>query len=658
MLMCWAVAIGLSPAVFVLPYKIKPVFVAVLSVLVAGATLAAVWPALQGQIVTYDVLTAPTIGTVQLRADLPAALFVVLVNVVVVAAAVYAIGYWENHSKLNIASLNLHLVSFLVLHLAMQMVCLLPQWFPFLVAWEIMSASSLLLMLFEYEKAEVQKAALKYLVQMHIGATFLMLGVLWLWGEMGTADLHSMSRYFATHNNIPMFFIFFVGFGFKAGFFGLHSWMADAYSAAPPQAAAIMSGAMKKLGILGIMRLIMALHGQQLEIGLILLIISILTGLYGVINAIMQRDLAKGLAFSSMENVGIMGIGFSVALIGIGVGNNVMLFWGFAGALFHVLNHTLFKSILFLGVGSVYKQTGTRNSEELGGLLKQMPHTGTILLIASIAACGLPPFNAFVSEFLIYKGLLKGLTATNVSVEVVLLLGLVAMVLIGGLALYAFTQSFGLSFLGELRNRKHANTQETNLFMYIPQYVLLAILVSVGLVPHLYFDQVINPLMTHFGSDNVVLNNPAPELVGKVGQLSAIFVALTFVIFGLRRWAVKRNGESYGATWGCGYLAGNTSMQYTATSYNNNFLHFAKPVVGANTDYSPIEELDIFPTERHFDVQPYDVAETQLIEKPVSALQKFLLKGAILQSGKLQNYILYGFIFLLTMVTLTIFNIL
>jgi formate hydrogenlyase subunit 3/multisubunit Na+/H+ antiporter MnhD subunit len=247
------------------------------------------------------------------------------------------------------------------------------------------------------------KAGINYLIQSHISIILLTIGFIWVSSSTDSYDFDAISAYSA--HVIPavsflLFGCFFLGFAFKAGFIPFHTWLPYAHPAAPAHVSAIMSGVIIKLGIFGILRMLLLIDRNQLMIGYVILVVSFVTGVYGVMLAIIQHNLKKLLAYHSIENIGIIGMGIGLGSIGLGLDKPVLTFAGFSGALLHTLNHSLFKSLLFYSAGSVHQVTHTMNIEKLGGLIKQMPQTATLFLIASLAITGLPPLNGFVSEFL------------------------------------------------------------------------------------------------------------------------------------------------------------------------------------------------------------------------------------------------------------------
>jgi len=277
----------------------------------------------------------------------------------------------------------------------------------FLIAWELMSLSSLMLVMFEHQKKDTLKAGLNYMVQMHVGVVLLSVAFIWAYFEEGSFDFLAIGSFFKENTNVWMFLLFFGGFGIKAGFIPLHSWLPHAHPAAPSHVSGVMSGVIVKMGIYGILRVALMLESNWILIGASLLVLSIATGLYGILNAAVHRDFKKMLAYCTIENIGIIGAGIGLFLLGKGTANPMLAIVGLSAALLHTLNHSLYKSLLFFSVGSVYQATHTRDMEKLGGLIGRMPQTAFCFLIGALAIGGLPPLNGFVSEFLLYNGFME-----------------------------------------------------------------------------------------------------------------------------------------------------------------------------------------------------------------------------------------------------------
>jgi formate hydrogenlyase subunit 3/multisubunit Na+/H+ antiporter MnhD subunit len=463
--------------------------------------------------------------------------------------------------------------------------------------------------------------------------------------------------YFSHHPNTGLFLLFFAGFAIKAGFIPFHTWLPEAHPAAPSHVSGVMSGVMIKMGIYGIIRILTNVQADFLLIGWILLAISTISGLSGVMMAIMQHDLKKLLAYHSIENIGIIGIGIGLGTIGLGLHNPVLAFLGFSGGLLHVLNHSLFKSLLFYCAGSVYQTYHTRNIEQLGGVIHKMPATAGLFLTGALAICGLPPLNGFISEVLIYLGLFMGLSAGSVYQSITFLFSIISLVLIGGLAIFCFTKAFGVVFLGSSRTEIKHPVAEVEAGMLLPQYLIAGLIVSIGLLPMVFLNPLSNLLSVNFHIAVLPSLKSITMVLTKISLISIVLSILVSLILFVRRLILNGRKVVSGPTWGCGYTAGTARQQYTGTSYANNFAELAQPVLQSKMEYIPINEEEIFPSTRTFSMHPVDIFRLS-INKIIDFIMLILKKIARLQTGNIQHYILYAFIFILVIFLLLYLNLL
>lgn len=611
---------------------------------------------------TTDVLQidfAHLFGTeVFLVLDRISAFFILIINLTLFTGILYSKGYLapyiDKKTKIEFA---LHHFSLVLMHLAMLLVVSLRDGISFLIAWEMMSVAAFFLVIFESEVHSAIKAGIQFLIQMHIGlvlimAAFLVTGI--ISGEpIGFA---SLENYFSNHAAFPIFLLFFTGFGIKAGFIPLHSWLPHAHPAAPSHVSGIMSGVMIKMGIYGIIRVLTFIHNGLLEIGIFLLIISFISGVLGVTLAIVQHDFKKLLAYHSIENIGIIGIGLGSGVIGLALKNPTLAVLGLAGSFLHILNHSLFKSLLFYTAGNIYSQTHTRNIEHLGGLIKKMPVTAFFFLLGAIAISGLPPFNGFISEFLIYVGMFKELHSGELSLSLLLLGGIVGLVIIGGLALYCFTKVFSIIFLGNPRSSKTQHTTEVAGSMLFPKYIIGFLIVSIGLLP-VFVLKPLGSIVSVFTTDVSALTEIMPSAQG-ISLSLGILVVIIVILWIVRSRFIKHSVQETGPTWGCGYTGAEPALhQYTATSYAESIVHLAKYVTGSKKHFKTIEKDEIFPRQRKFETHSTDVFEDNLVSKPTNKIVQFLTKIAVFQTGNIQHYLLYAIVFMALIVALTIFKI-
>src|SRR5258708_13265430 len=302
----------------------------------------------------------------------------------------------------------------------------------------------------------------------------MMLGFLIAANQRGELSFAGVGKFFSQNINAPLFLVFFAGFGIKAGFIPLHSWLPRAHPAAPSHVSGVMSGIMIKMGIYGIFRITSMLQDDLLTIGIVVVVVGIVSGLRGVMRGIMQQDLKKLLAYHSIENIGIIGIGIGVGILGKATSDNYLMILGFAGALLHNLNHALFKSLLFFTAGNIYYATHIVNMDQLGGLAKNMRYTSYAFLIGALAISGIPPFNGFISEFLIYNGVINHFSTSVFSMSILGAVAILSLVLIGGLCIYCFTKAFGLSFLGTRRQEHFHEVKEVPALMLFPSAMIFS----------------------------------------------------------------------------------------------------------------------------------------------------------------------------------------
>jgi formate hydrogenlyase subunit 3/multisubunit Na+/H+ antiporter MnhD subunit len=466
-------------------------------------------------------------------------------------------------------------------------------------------------------------------------------------GNYGFDAVAEFSRHQSTLEGTALFLCFFIGFAIKAGFVPFHTWLPYAHPAAPTHVSGIMSGVVIKIGIYGILRMLLLIKTDYTTIGYIILFISVITGVYGVMLATIQHNLKKLLAYHSIENIGIIGMGIGLGCIGLGASNKWMAILGFSGALLHTLNHSLFKSLLFYSSGNVYQASGTMNIERLGGLIKKMPHTAILFLIAAIAICGLPPLNGFISEFLIYGGLYNWLYSSSLLSLIAIIFALTGLVLIGGLALLCFTKAFSIVFLGKFRGEQTVEIHERNGWQLLPMYITVTLMISIGLFPSFFLNAMQRPvnLFTHNLVFNLnLLQVGAIDSLRMINWLSIGFIVLIVLITGLRKLINRKHIIERGPTWGCAYATSSSKLQYTASSFVRSYTKLAKPVLEIGK--KDIESVKVFPSATHYETEPYDKIERIFIDKPLKLINIISDAFLFLQSGHLQRYILYGIIFI------------
>jgi hydrogenase-4 component B len=618
-----------------------------IAITVAGSLmgLSAIWPTLQGGSPVSFSTTWLHLFTLSFTVDSLSAFFLLPIFAICPLAVLYSFHYMENSEQCGRVAANYFFLNVLIVSMAL--VASADNLIGFALVWELMSLSSFFLVMYEYHKETTRKAGYIYFIFTHVGAMFIFAAFALAYSATGNYD-------FASFANMPakikviVFFLALAGFGSKAGIFPMHMWLPHAHPAAPSNISAVMSGVMIKMGIYGIFRLYSSLGVTDLIFGEVVLCLGIISGILGVVYAIGNQDLKKLLAYSSVENIGIILIGMGIGMIGIAADNMVMASFAFAGTLLHVLNHSIFKTLLFLGAGSVFHKAGGRHLDLLGGLMKRMPTTGKTFLVGSVSISGLPPTNGFVGEFLIYYGAFHGLTLGGSSFLFVML-AIISLAIIGGLAVACFSKVVGMVFLGEPRAEKAANATEAGFTVTFPMIVLAAASLFIGLFPEPFINLAFLGL-----KDIKTLLLVGPEEVALVAGNLAFIARLFLVIFllsvALRKLFYLKKEIVRGATWGCGFTQPTVKIQYTGTSYGMSVVDFFRPFVRIKTNYSGISR--IFPGRTTYESRIDDIAEITLMDRIVSPMLYLLGKLRWIQHGHIQLYI--GYI-IVTIIALLLF---
>jgi NADH:ubiquinone oxidoreductase subunit 5 (subunit L)/multisubunit Na+/H+ antiporter MnhA subunit len=374
----------------------------------------------------------------------------------------------------------------------------------------------------------------------------------------------------------------------------------------------------------------------------LLVAVGVTSGVLGVLLALAQHDLKRLLAYHSVENVGIIALGLGLGLVGLHVGSPALAVLGFAGGLLHVVNHAVFKGLLFLGAGALLQATGTREIDALGGLLGRMPRTGLAFLIGAAAICGLPPLNGFVSEFLIYLSALGAAASLGIVAAVPGLVVIAALALIGGLAIACFTKAFGVIFLGEARSAHAADAQDPGLRMRLPMQILAATCLVIGLGSPL----LIGPLAPVLGQVTGLASDTVSGEVMRIGRalepLSACAVGLlglVALVAALRRWLLAGRSVTTAVTWDCGFRRPSPRMQYTASSFAQPLTDLFAPLIG--TRRRLVLSDGFFPRTGSFASETPDPYRERLYRPAFRGIDKSLSAFRWLQHGRVQLYVLY-----------------
>jgi hydrogenase-4 component B len=608
------------------------------------------------------VLGAPTetfratwqmpLGSFYVKLDPLSAFFLLPILGLSALAAVYGARYHLIHGAKPLGG---HWFFYNLLVAGMAMTVVSANGLLFLVAWEVMSLASFFLVTFEDESKEVREAGWTYLVATHLGTAFLIAMFVILGTRAGTLDFDSLAAGGLAPGLAGMFFIFaVVGFGTKAGFMPFHVWLPEAHPVAPSHVSAVMSGVMIKVGIYGLVRMLLILGTPPAWWGWTLVAIGASSGVLGVLFALAQHDLKKLLAYHSVENIGIITLGLGVGLLGLAYDSRALVVLGFAGGLLHVVNHATFKGLLFLSAGAVLTSTHTRDMDHLGGLLKRMPGTGMAFLIGAVAISGLPPLNGFVSEFLIYFGALRGIQTLSAGQVVPAIAVIAALALIGGLAAACFAKAFGIVFLGEPRSEHAAHVTEVPLMMRAPMAVLAALCIIIGLAgPYVpvVLSGVVGQLagISAHNTENVF--GPATAALLVVVTAAAAFLVLLAGLALLRKDLLKGREVTETGTWDCGSAAPTARMQYTSSSFAQPLAELFGMLLRTRRRLAPPEGL--FPRNAAMSSETPDVCREAFYAPVFRQFARALGRLQWLQQGSVHVYVLY---IVLTLIALLIWK--
>jgi len=550
------------------------------------AILCATFVFLEGEVMVALPVSLP-FGVIGGSIDYLSAYFLLIVGVVGVATSIYAYGYSREYDHCRLPLMAGLYNAFL---LSMVLVLTANHVIGFIIAWEVMSLVSFFLVNHEHEKSVNNRAAYIYIVMTHIGTVFIIIAFLLLSLGAGSMDFSQLRGYLVSETLRNIIFIsVLIGFGTKAGMIPFHIWLPRAHPAAPSHISALMSGVMLKTAIYGMCRFFLEFLGiGPIWWGTLILVLAIITAVIGVLYAVIEHDLKRLLAYSSVENIGIILVGIGAGMVFMSSNQPILAGVAFSAALYHAFNHALFKSLYFMGAGAVMQATHTKNMEQLGGLIKRMPYTAVFCLVSSVAIASLPPLNGFVSEWLTFQALLflpqafLGLTGSFFSAVLIALLGLT-----GALAAACFVEAFGITFLAKPRSKSAAQAVEVSAPMLISMGVVAGLCVLLGIWPQMMLLVLNQTLMSFPGIDTVGLVNhewyalafTANQGSGGISTLGIILLLVSgFLVALLLHYRFGKEKVRIGETWTCGIVP-NSHMEYTATGFSKSIRMVFKNIV-------------------------------------------------------------------------------
>ena len=587
-----------------------------------------------------------------LRIDPLSGFFFFIVGFITFTAACYGPTYIREHihGPHPIGTLTFFTGLFVC---GMLLVLLAADAFSFMIAWELMSVASYFLVAYQHDQAENRSAAFIYLLMAVVGGAFILLayGVL-----AGFCDSFSFASMATAHLSPTWatiaFLLAFIGFGMKAGIIPLHVWLPQAHPVAPSHISALMSGVMLKVAIYGFIRFVYDLLGvMHWQWGVLVLLIGAFSAVFGVLYALMQHDLKRLLAYHSVENIGIIYIGLGISMIFHATGHMEVAALALIAALYHCLNHALFKSLLFFGAGAVLQQSHQHDMEKMGGLIKKMPVTAVCFLVGCISISALPPFNGFVSEWLTYQAALQGPVLRSGILGAMLPVASAMLALTGALATACFVKVYGVIFLGLPRSIQAAETRETSFGMQFAQALLALCCLIFGIFPtwvvntiNIIPENLIGTGLSMAAGDGWLWLTPIGKQTASYGAPAILFgLLVSWLIVYFLLHSRRGNQTRIGPAWDCGFGPLTPRMQYTATSFAmpiRRIFSYAWCIV------EKIEPGDHRKGPRYF-LKIHDWVWL-VIYVPIGKLILHLAKRAsLLQGGNLRVYLSYSFFTLL-----------
>lgn len=567
---------------------------------------------------------------VSLTIDRLSSFFVFVISLVSLTVVVYSTDYVEHLGSELKKNLHVSLMSLFIL--SMVLVTCSANTFAFITFWEIMSISSFLLVMHEYGNEETRKAGLFYFIMTQLSTVFLMTAFLLLYNATGSFDIKHVYTKFVTDIDQGLvniiFLLLLTGFAIKAGVVPFHKWLPYAHPASPSNISALMSGLMIKVPVYGMLRFFLEILTPQGWWGILILAFGAVSAILGVIYALKEHDIKRLLAYHSIENIGIILIGFGLSMIYFNNALEDLAFLCLVGSLFHTLNHAVFKSLLFLTAGSVVNITGERNIENLGGLIKKMPYTSLFFLIGAVSISGLPPFNGFVSEFMIFQGLLGSSGLSDPFLKILLLLCLSIFTLTSALAAACFVKAFGITFLARPRSEKAGKAHEAHGAMLAGPAVLAFLCAVLGLFSYQIFSA-------------AGYNPPIPDI---------LYIGLLLILFYAAAWAIVRltaqTNERVVETWGCGIISQTCRTEYTASGFSEPIVTIFKDIYRTEKimEASYHDRYKALHSGGHAGIRLMKFFEETLYAPIAKIINDASSRIDRLQNWNLDSYILYAFI--------------
>jgi len=618
--------------------RICPLSISIISLLAAGTTitLSFLQPCIPG--LHFEGWQLP-FTNFSAGIDQLSTLFLIPLMLVTFSSALFGPSYLAAHP-----AGRMHWFFFSLLVVAMTAVLLAKNAFFFIISWETMSLAAYVLIVTANRESATIKAGWIFMVMAHVGTALLLALFFYIGSITGSYEFSVWNHHtFLPFEKNVIFILSLCAFGCKAGFIPFHLWLPLAHPAAPAHVSALLSGIMIKMGVYGIIRMLSFLAPFHAWWGITLVIIGGISALGGILFALGQQSIKRMLAFSSIENIGIIGIAAGLGISASASHEPTVTLFAFSGMFFHIISHSLFKSMLFLGAGTVIHATGTGDINRLGGLIKSMRTASNLFLIGTAALCGLPLMSGFIGELFIYTaGITGAIDTASPLVSLVSMAAVIIIALTGGLAITGFTALFGAAFLGEKRSEYHGHTEKPGRSMITAMTVPAVATMAIGIGSFFILPWCLGPvgILLH-RTVPVTFTIPVFSLAFKTSAVLFIAAGLALITaLMLRIINRKKNPPAKSPTWDCGYIAPDASMQYTSTSFSAPAISFFRRLV------MPQQHLDrsttLFPEKPwRFRTIVDDWFITRLLAPLSHKLQTLIARLHWLQNGKSEQYVFY-----------------
>lgn len=615
---------------------------------------------------TLDFISNIPFLSLKFKIDNLSAFFILLIAVVTSIVSVFSYTYMSSFFYIKNISIfgclyNLFILSMVLLTSSNNILL-------FLVFWELMSLLSYFLVIFEHEKAEVQKAGKMYIIMTYAGTAFITAAFILMAFWTKSFDLSSLGSTVIPASYANIIYIFLIlGFGTKAGIIPMHVWLPYAYTVAPSNIAAIMSAVMKKMSVYGLLRIIFfMLPDNAMWWGVLTLVIGTVSAIFGIAYSVASTiNIKRLLSYSSIENMGIIFCGIGIMLIARSSGNSFLLSLALTVTLLHTLNHAVFKSLLFMGAGAVQYAVNTRNMEKMGGLIKKMPMVSIAVLVGCLAISAVPPFNGFISEYMLFQSIINSITyyapSGHFSLVILFMMAAAALALTGALVAYSYVKLFGISFLGLPRSSVAEAAKEPGKPMLVALSLSAALCLAIGifvkpvigLIDNVSIGLINSKLLSsdwslssfkHYPVDKNGLYISTVKLLLLLVVLSGIIAA---IIYALRK---KTSVRKYN-TWDCGFTKLNPKMQYSATGFSKSIRIIFRGLFKPNRGLSVTEGYGAYYLKRgNYNISTEKVIEKYLYTPFIKGIVNFSRKVRYkIQTGSIHTYLIYFFSTLILM---------